>query len=103
MPNWVPLMNRIYAQWNRLQNHFRPTFKLRSKEKRGSRYRRRYETPQTPYQRLIQRPELSPEARHRLKLKHEAIDPFAVKKIIERDLKLFFTALGNLNREATNP
>ena len=99
----VALMNGIYAQWNRLQNHFRPTFKLRSKEKRGSRYRRRYEPPQTPYQRLVHRPELTPQNRHRLKSEHEAINPFAVKKIIERDLKLFFTALGNLNREATNP
>jgi hypothetical protein len=98
----VPLMNRIYAQWNLLQNHFRPTFKLRSKEKCGSRYRRRYEKPQTPYQRLIQRPELTPQNRHRLKLEHEAINPFAVKKIIERDLKIFFTALGNLHCEATN-
>ena len=95
-------MNRIYAQWNRLQNHFRPTFKLRSKEKLGSRYRRRYEKPQTPYQRLIQRPELTPQNRHRLKLEHEAINPFAVKKIIERDLQIFFTALGNLHCEATN-
>jgi hypothetical protein len=98
----VPLMNDIYAHWNLLQNHFRPTFKLRSKEKCGSRYRRHYEQPQTPYQRLIQRPELTPDARHRLKIEHEAIHPFALKKIIEQDLKIFFTALGNLNCEATN-
>jgi len=31
------------------------------------------------------------------------LDPFALKKSIELKLKKFFTALGNLNREATKP
>jgi hypothetical protein len=29
---------------------------------------------------------MTPQSRHRLKLKHEAVNAFAVKKIIERDL-----------------
>ena len=99
----VELMNRVYANWNVLQNHFKPTFKLRSKEKIGSRYRRRYEKPRTAYQRLITRPELSPQARHDLKAQHQRLNPVVLKKNIEQDLKTFFTALGNLNREATNP
>jgi hypothetical protein len=99
----VTLMNRVYANWNVLQNHFRPTFKLRSKEKIGSRYRRRYEKPRTPYQRLVQCSQLSPQARHQLKAEHRQLNPVLLKKNVEQDLKLFFTALGNLNREATNP
>jgi hypothetical protein len=99
----VPTMNRIYANWNRLQNHFRPTFKLQSKEKLGSRYRRRYEKPQTAYQRLIQRRELTPQIRHELKRQHQTLNPVDLKKSIEQDLKIFFTALGNLDCEATNP
>ena len=99
----VPLMNQVYASWNRLRNHFHPTFKLKSKEKQGSRYIRRYERPRTPYQRLLERPELSPQARHQLKERHQELDPFELKKEVEQKLKIFFTALGNLNREATNP
>lgn len=99
----VVLMNRVYARWCLLQNHFRPTFKLQSKEKLGSRYRRCYEPPQTPYHRLIQRPELAPDKKHRLKLQHQALNPFTLRKSIEQELKIFFTALGNLHREATNP
>lgn len=97
------LMNGIYANWNLLQNHFRPTFKLKSKEKLGSRYRRRYEKPQTPYQRLIQRRELTPQSRHHLKALHQSLNPVHLKKNIEQDLKVFFHTLGILNREATNP
>lgn len=99
----VALMNDIYTQWNLLQNHFRPTFKLKSKEKLGSRYRRRYEKPQTPYQRLTQQRELSPQSRHQLKVQHQTLNPIELKKSIEQNLKTFFTRLGILNREATNP
>lgn len=99
----VAMMNRVYAQWCLLQNHFRPTFKLQSKEKLGSRYRRRYEPLATPYQRLVQRPELAADRRHRLKLQRQALNPFTLRKSIEQELKIFFTALGNLHCEATNP
>jgi hypothetical protein len=102
-PALVKPMNRIYEKWCLLQNHFRPTFKLASKEKLGSRYRRRYETLQTPYQRLIQQVELAPDKKHQLKLQHQSINPFALRKSIEQELKVFFTALGNLHCAATNP
>jgi len=36
-----------------------------------------------------------------LRQKHAWLDPFALKKNIERKLKNFFTVLGNLDREAT--
>src|SRR5207248_3012516 len=48
-PKLVNLMNELYAQeWSQFQNHFRPSFKLLSRDKRGSRTVRRYEIPQTP-------------------------------------------------------
>src|SRR5581483_6204493 len=93
-PELVPLMNEVYNLWNNFQNHFRPSFKLMSKQKMGSRYKKRYETPQTPYARLMQRTELTPQARHHLKLQHQALNPFALKKIIEQKLTLFFTSLS---------
>jgi hypothetical protein len=98
----VPLMNRVYENWNLLRNHFHPTFKLKSKEKQGSRYVRRYEVPLTPCQRLAKNSALSPLARHQIKERHQQLDPFKLKKKVEQDLKIFFTALGNLNHESTN-
>jgi hypothetical protein len=99
----VPLMNRVYENWNLLRNHFHPTFKLKSKEKQGSRYVRRYEVPRTPYQRLAEGSTLAPLARHQIKERHQRLDPFELKKKVEQDLKIFFTALGILHCEATNP
>ena len=48
-PQLVALMNDLYGQeWSQYQNHFRPTFKLASRDKRGSRTVRRYAPLVTP-------------------------------------------------------
>ena len=104
-PELVALMNDLYAQeWSQFTNHFKPTFKLVKREKKDGQTKRVYETaPKTPYQRLLDSPDI-PEARKvKLRAEHAKLDPFALKKNIEFKLRKFFTALGNLNREATKP
>jgi hypothetical protein len=46
---------------------------------------------------------MSPLARYQLKEQHQELNPFELKKEVEHRLQIFFTALGNLNCEATNP
>ena len=101
-PKLVPLMNDLYAQeWSQFQNHFRPSLKLQSRDKRGSKTVRRYESPQTPYARLLASPQISLKRKARLRAEHAQLNPFELKKNIEQKLRLFFTALGNLQPEAT--
>ena len=102
-PELVALMNDLYAQeWSQYTNHFKPTFKLLQREKRGSRTVRVYERrPQTPYQRLLASAEIPEPTKARLRAQHATLDPFALKKNLEAKLKKFFTALGHLNREST--
>jgi hypothetical protein len=104
-PELVPLMNDLYAQeWSRFTNHFKPTFKLLKREKKAGRTKRIYEKqPQTPYQRLLASPDIPEATKEKLRAQHAELDPFALKKSIEVKLKKFFTALGNLNCEATKP
>jgi hypothetical protein len=101
-PELVPLLNELYAQeWSQLSNHFRPTFKLLKREKRGSRTVRIYEPqPRTPYQRLRESPNVSEAIKQRLQVQHNALDPFSLKKGIEDKLRKFFTVLGNRDRES---
>jgi transposase InsO family protein len=101
-PELVALMNDLYAEeWSRFTNHFRPTFKLLKREKRGSKTVRVYEqTPQTPYRRLLDSPEIDEASKIRLRQEHARLNPFELKKSIERKLKNFFTRLGNLDRES---
>jgi hypothetical protein len=98
-------MNDLYAQeWSQFTNHFKPTFKLLKREKQAGKTKRIYEPqPQTPYQRLLVRPDIPEATKAKLRAEHVALDPFALKKSIEVKLQKFFTALGNLNREATMP
>ena len=99
----VPLMNDLYArEWSQFTNHFKPTFKLLKREKKNGKTRRIYEkTPCTPYQRLLDSPEIPEATKTKLRAEHVALDPFALKKSIEVKLKKFFTALSNLDREST--
>jgi hypothetical protein len=102
-PQLVALMNDLYAQeWSQFTNHFKPTFKLLKRDKRGNKTVRVYEPmPQTPCQRLLASPDIAEAAKVKLRQEHAALDPFELKKNIECKLKNFFTVLGNLNREAT--
>ncbi len=102
-PELVALMNDLYAQeWSQFTHHFKPTFKLLQREKKDAKTKRNYElTPQAPYQRLLDSPDISEATKAKLRAEHARLDPFALKKSIEIKLKKFFTALGNLNREAT--
>ncbi len=98
----VPLMNDLYVkEWSQFQNHFRPSFKLHSRDKRGSKTIRRYERPLTPYARLLASPHITSQAKARLQAEHAQLNPFALKKSIEQKLRLFFTAHSNLQPEAT--
>jgi hypothetical protein len=102
-PELVALMNDLYArEWSQFTNHFKPTFKLLKREKKDGQTKRVYEKElQTPYQRLLACPDIPETTKAGLRAEHAELDPFALKKSIEVKLKKFFTALGNLNREAT--
>jgi hypothetical protein len=102
-PELVPLMNDLYAnEWSQFTNHFKPTFKLLRREKKGGKTVRIYEKkPKTPYQRLLESPDIPETTKATLRAQHAALDPFALKKSIEAKLKKIFTALSNLGREST--
>ena len=104
-PELVPLLNDLYGQeWSQYQNHFRPTFKLEKREKKGGKTVKTYEKkPQTPYQRLLGSAAIPEATKERLRTEHARLNPFALKKSLEAKLKNFFTALGNLDRESTKP
>ena len=103
-PELVALMNELYGQeWSQYQNHFRPTFKLLSRDKRGSKTVRRYAPLATPYQRLLTSRAITPAVKERLRAEHARLNPFVLKKAIEEKLQKFFTLLGNLDRESTKP
>ncbi len=87
----VKLINKLYAKhWSLLQNYFLPTFKLLEKKRINSKYYKKYETPRTPYQRLIESPHVLEESKCTLRKQHQSLDPFQLKLQIDRQLKEIF-------------
>jgi len=74
------------------------------REKQASKTKRIHaKTPQTQHQRLLASPDIPEATKAKLRAEHAQLNPFALKKNMEVELQKSFTALGNLNREATKP
>jgi len=86
-------INDLYRNELRLfPNLFLPSVKLESKLRIGSRLRRRYQTPQTPFQRL--RACASPSLDHprvaELQRLRDTLDPFVLSQLIQTKLERIF-------------
>ena len=91
-PCLVALMNDLYKnEWSLYQNHFCPTMKLIEKKKINSRYYKRYDIPKTPYQRLMESEHIPQDDKISLEKQHATLNPFELKRAIERKLKHIFT------------
>jgi hypothetical protein len=90
-PNLVDLMNDLYAnEWSLYQNHFCPSMKLLKKRRVNSKYYKKYDEPQTPYLRVLASDQVPAETKGRLKAAHQALNPFILKRSIEKKLKAIF-------------
>ena len=93
-PHTPKLMNDIYQnEHSLLQNFFVPQTKFEYKVRVGSRYKRKYSPPKTPYQRLLECPDISEEVKRALKVQFQNLDPFKLRKEREKKLRFFFKGL----------
>lgn len=88
----VDLMNELYAGPLRLYvNFFQPSVKCTKKERIGSRYKRRYDKAQTPYQRVMAHKKITPEVKKELSEIYKTLNPLKLKREIDRIVKQIFT------------
>lgn len=93
-PALVPLMNDLYAnEWSLFQNHFSTTLKLIEKVRIGSRYKKRYDQPKTPYQRVLECSTISEEKKKELRAFHQTLNPFQLKKTVNAKAKAIFKSV----------
>jgi hypothetical protein len=76
-----------------MTNFFYPTLKLKEKRRVNSRYVKTYEPPQTPYQRLLTSPDITANAKEKLRLLYNSLNPFILRKSIQTKLKVIFATL----------
>jgi hypothetical protein len=96
-PEMVEVINDLYrTAWEPFHNFFRPCVKLVSKERIGSRYRKKYDRPKTPYQRLMECGHLTEEQQVKLKAVRDQLNPFNLKDAIEEKLQRIFQLISRV-------
>ncbi len=79
----VDLMNELYGVLALYVNHFQAVKRTLSKERVGARYRRVLErVPKTPYQRILERDDVTEEVKERLRTEHVRLNPLTLKQNI---------------------
>jgi hypothetical protein len=91
----VPAINELYRTWGLLHNLFCPTLKLESKTRQGSKTKRKYSKPKTPYQRLLDCSHLSLVQKTELEARFQQLNPIHLKNQLEEQLKALFNQIKN--------
>ena len=90
-PEIVLLLNNLYkTEWRLFQNFFCPSVKLIAKQRIASKTIKRYDSPKTPYQRVMESPYIAEEIKRSLTDQLQKLNPFHLRKEIEKKLKKIF-------------
>lgn len=81
-------LNSLYRNDLRLyKNFFQPVIKLISKERIGGKIHRKYDTPKTPYHRLLESREITQKDKQELERIYHSLNPAQLKRTIDSRLK----------------
>lgn len=98
------MMNELYCNELRLMlNYFQPSVKLIERRRVGSRVRRVFDKPKTPFERLIELNALSSDRLAAMRAERDAVDPVALAAAIEHKVArvLRFASAGPSKRGPT--
>ena len=87
----IKIINSLYKNELRFhKNFFQPVMKLKEKERIKGSVKRKYDTPKTPYQRLLESGILSETQQVELKNTYENLNPAQLKRTIDKKTQLLF-------------
>lgn len=88
----VVALNAVYDVLTPYLNHFVASRRIVSKERIGARWKvTREKRSKTPYERVLERTEVSETVKTTLRQKHETLNPLTMKREIDRRLQIVFT------------
>lgn len=88
-PEQVELLNDLYRnELNFFLNYFLPSVKLISKERQGSKIKKKYDKAKTPYQSLYESKELNEVKNLKLLRISNKLDPFMLQANIDKKIRL---------------
>jgi len=90
-PDVIGLLNELYTnEWRLFHNFYCPSVKLLSKKRQGSKTIKKYDSPKTPYQRILESKHVSQRDKKRLTYIFENTNPFVLRKAMEARLRKVF-------------
>jgi hypothetical protein len=84
------VLKQLYATLRLYTNFFLPTMKLKSKERFGSRVKKSYYAPQTPYQRVLACTDVTVADKKKLQRQYQSLNPAALKRQLDKYRKELF-------------
>jgi hypothetical protein len=84
------VLKQLYATLRLYTNFFQPTMKLKSKERFGSRVKKSYHAPQTPYQRVLASADVSLADKKKLQRQYRQLNPAALKRELDNQRQELF-------------
>jgi len=84
------VLKQLYATLRLYTNFFQPTMKLKSKERFGSRVKKSYYAPQTPYQRVLACTEVAAADKKKLQRQYRSLNPAALRRQLDKYRKELF-------------
>ncbi len=90
--------NQLYDELRIFQNLFQPSMKLRCKIRIGSRLIRRYDTPRTPFERVVESRKGDPKKLAALKHTLKTTDPFELSTRIDQQLQRIYKLASHTDR-----
>jgi hypothetical protein len=103
-PEAVAAINDLNRNELRLfQNFFQPSVKLKEKIRKGSRLTRRYDKPQTPWQRVLQSPHSDPVKVTRYEALFKTLNPFHLLETIDQKLECIYRLSSTPKRHGSRP
>ncbi|MBU1012620.1 MAG: integrase [Bacteroidetes bacterium] len=90
-PAVIPLMNDLFTkEWRLFLNYFCPSVKLLEKKLVNGKHFKKYDTPKTPLQRVLESPNISACIKQSFNELFKTLNPFRLRKTIETKLNKIF-------------
>ena len=87
-PDVIPLLNNLYRkEWRFFHNFFCPSVKLIDKQRVASKTIKHYDSPKTPYQRIMESTDMPDAIKQKIKEQMKNLNPFELRKKMEKKLK----------------
>ena len=103
-PNLADELNQLYlSEWRLFMNFFVPSTKLIEKRRVGAKIIKKYDSPKTPFQRLLESPLISTPSKDKLQKLFSKQDPFNLQRQIQRKINAIISQAEPLPTFSSKP